>query len=96
MTDSNEIIFLVESSSEGGYEARTLSASIFTEADTVDELKAMVKDAVMCHFDDTERSPIIRLHYAPPAYPDCSGCQGIENGRSLWDGKSEQFSLRRL
>ncbi len=59
----NEIIFLVSEAPEGGYEARALSASIYTEADTLEELKRMVRDAVACHFEDSERPKIIRLHY---------------------------------
>jgi hypothetical protein len=59
---ANEIIFVVEESREGGYEARALSHSIFTEADTLDEIRSMVKDAVRCHFDETDRPRIIRLH----------------------------------
>ena len=57
----SEIIFLVEESPEGGYEARALGYSIFTEADTMDELKEMVRDAVRCHFDDEERPQIERF-----------------------------------
>lgn len=59
-----EIIFLVQESLEGGFEARALSASIYTEADTLDELKELIRDAVSCHFDESERSKLIRLHYA--------------------------------
>ena len=60
----NEIIFLVEEASEGGYTAKALGYSIFTEGDTVDELKILIKDAVDCHFDNKEEAPqIIRLHY---------------------------------
>jgi predicted RNase H-like HicB family nuclease len=59
----NEIIFLVQEALEGGYEARALSESIFTEADTLEELKEMVRDAVACHFEETERPKIIRLHF---------------------------------
>ena len=47
----SEIIFLVESSDEGGYTAKSLGYSIYTEAETLDELKENVKDAVKCHFD---------------------------------------------
>jgi hypothetical protein len=61
MADS-EIIFTVEESPEGGYEARALGYSIYTQADTVDELKAMVQDAVRCHFDEADRPQVIRLH----------------------------------
>jgi len=50
----NEVIFLVEESLEGGYEARAIGYSIFTEADTIDELKIMVQDAVHCHFDESD------------------------------------------
>lgn len=48
----NEIIFLVEEALEGGYTARALGESIFTEADTWEELKVAVQDAVLCHFDE--------------------------------------------
>jgi hypothetical protein len=48
----SEIIFAVQDSPEGGYETRALGHSIFTQADSFDELKKMVRDAVRCHFDD--------------------------------------------
>ncbi len=59
----NEIIFLIEESPDGGYEAKALSAPIFTEADTLEELREMIRDAVACHFDDADRPQIIRLHF---------------------------------
>ena len=62
MADS-EIIFSVEEASEGGYTARALGHSIHTEADSMEELKAMVQDAVRCHFNDGERPRVIRLHW---------------------------------
>ncbi len=58
-----EIIFLVEEDPEGGYTARALGHSIFTEADSPDELKVMVQDAVRCHFEEIEKPPVIRLHF---------------------------------
>jgi len=58
----SEIIFAVQESLEGGYEARALSHSIFTEAETLDELKTKVQDAVRCHFDEADRPSLIRLH----------------------------------
>jgi hypothetical protein len=57
-----EIIFSVQESPEGGYEARALGYSIFTEADSLDELKTMVRDAVSCHFDANDKPSVIRLH----------------------------------
>jgi predicted RNase H-like HicB family nuclease len=59
----NEIIFLVQEAAEGGYEAKALSNSIYTEADTLEELKEMLRDAVACHFEEDQRPSIIRLHY---------------------------------
>ncbi|MFP4031723.1 MAG: hypothetical protein ACLFTV_09195 [Desulfococcaceae bacterium] len=59
----NEIIFMVSNSPEGGFEARALGHGIFTEADSMDELKAMIQDAVACHFDDDKRPAVIRLHF---------------------------------
>ena len=60
----SEIVFAVEEDPEGGFTARALGESIFTEADTLDELRTMVRDAVRCHFpDEAERPSVIRLHY---------------------------------
>lgn len=59
----NEIIFSVQESPEGGYEARALDHSIFTQADSLEELKSMVRDAVSCHFDDVQKPTVIRLHF---------------------------------
>ncbi len=56
-----EIIFLVEESPEGGYEARALGYSIFTEADTYEDLKRMVQDAVGCHFEAAQRPRVVRV-----------------------------------
>jgi hypothetical protein len=58
----SEIIFSVQESPEGGYEARALGHSIFSQADSLEELKTMVRDAVACHFADGEKPSVIRLH----------------------------------
>lgn len=58
----SEIMFLVQPSPEGGYEARALGHSIFTEADTLDSLRQQVQDAVACHFEPDQRPRLIRLH----------------------------------
>ena len=59
---TEEMIFLVEESDEGGYEARALGYAIFTVGDTMEELREMIKDAVRCHFDEGEMPRIVRLH----------------------------------
>ncbi len=63
MTAMNEIIFIVEESPEGGFIAKALGASVFTEAENLDSLHQQVRDAVKCHFDTQEMPKIIRLHF---------------------------------
>ena len=58
-----EIIFLVEEAPEGGYTARALGESIFTEADDLEGLERNVRDTVRCHFDEGERPRMMRLHF---------------------------------
>jgi predicted RNase H-like HicB family nuclease len=57
-----EVIFLVEEAAEGGFTARAVNQSIFTEGDTLDELRRNVREAVECHFDDGQTPKVIRLH----------------------------------
>jgi hypothetical protein len=59
----NELIFLVEEAAEGGYTARALGESIFTEADSLAALREHVRDAVKCHFENAQAPKIIRLHF---------------------------------
>ena len=57
-----EIVFLVDESPEGGFQAKALGYDIFTEAENYIELKIMVKEAVQCHFELSDRPLVIRLH----------------------------------
>lgn len=59
----HEIIFEVREAAEGGYDARALGHSVFTQGDDWDDLKEMVRDAVLCHFDEREAPKVIRLHF---------------------------------
>ncbi len=59
----NEIIFVVEEAPEGGYTARALGESIFTEADDAASLEANIRDAVHCHFENDEMPRVVRLHF---------------------------------
>lgn len=59
----NELIFMVEEAPEGGYTARALGESIFTEADTLEDVRVQVLDAVRCHFDEGKRPGVVRLHF---------------------------------
>lgn len=58
----SELIFLVEEAAEGGYTARAASASIFTEADTLETLRGNIREAVDCHFENGQAPKLIRLH----------------------------------
>jgi hypothetical protein len=82
----HEIIFMVHEPPEGGYAAEALGHSIYTGGDTLEELREMVRDAVVCHFDDNVRPKIIRLHsirHAPPhGFYSLSGAGRSLNGRN--------------
>jgi hypothetical protein len=58
-----EIVFLVEEAPEGGYNARGLGASIFTEAENMSTLLDQVRDAVQCHFEEGQWPKAIRLQF---------------------------------
>ena len=59
----SEVIFVVEEAAEGGYTARALGASIFTEADTLSQLHDAIRDAVRCHFEEGQAPKVVRLHF---------------------------------
>jgi len=59
----NELIFMVEEAPEGGFTAKALGASIFTEADTIEDLHKQVREAVRCHFEEGREPKVIRLHF---------------------------------
>ena len=58
-----EMIFVVENAPEGGYIAKALGASIFTEAENLEDLRQQVRDAVKCHFEEGQGPRVIRLHF---------------------------------
>ena len=59
----SEIVFVVEQAPEGGFTARAVGESIFTEADDLQQLHARAREAVRCHFDEGKAPKLIRLHY---------------------------------
>jgi hypothetical protein len=58
-----EIFFLIEEAEEGGYIASAIGQSIITEADTIDKLKANIREATICHFDAGSAPQIAHLHF---------------------------------
>jgi hypothetical protein len=59
----SEIVFVVEESPEGGFTASAVGPSIVTEADNPEDLRDRVRDAVRCHYEDTDLPKLIRLHF---------------------------------
>ncbi|MBI1291296.1 2-oxoisovalerate dehydrogenase [bacterium] len=59
----SELVFLVEEAPEGGFTAKALGASIYTQAETWPELNERVREATLCHYDEGEAPNIIRLHF---------------------------------
>ncbi len=59
----SEVVFEVrEDDTDGGFIARALGHSNVTQADTWEELRANVREAVLCHFDAGKAPAVIRLH----------------------------------
>lgn len=58
-----EIVFLVENDPDGGYTAKAVNEAIFTQSETIEELREMVRDAVRCHFNENIYPDRIRLHF---------------------------------
>jgi dephospho-CoA kinase len=59
----SEIIFVIEEAPEGGYTAKAVGESIFTQAETRESLQERVRDAVRCHFEEGRAPKMIRLHF---------------------------------
>jgi len=60
----DELIFIVTEAEEGGYNARAVGPSIFTQDGTREEIEKNVREAVLCHFKPEMAAPkLIHLHY---------------------------------
>ena len=53
-----ELLFIVTESPDGGFTAHCSSTSIHTEAETMEDLKNAIIEAVHCHFDNNEKRNI--------------------------------------
>ena len=60
---ASEIIFIVEDAPEGGFVARSIGNDIFTEGESLEDLKRNIKEAVECHFEEKNIPRVVRLHY---------------------------------
>ncbi len=59
----SEIGFVVEEAPEGGFTARAVGESIFTEAEDLARLHERAREAMRCHFEEGKAPKLIRLHY---------------------------------
>ncbi len=59
----DELIFIVNEAPEGGYTARALGESIFAEADSLEDLREEIREAVKCHFEDDSSPKVVRIHF---------------------------------
>ena len=59
----NEILFYIEEELEGGFAAKAVNYSIFTQGDDLETLKENISDAVRCHFEENSLPKVIRLHF---------------------------------
>jgi len=57
-----ELVFEVAQEADGGFTAEALGESIFTQADSWEELKANVREAVQAFYFDSATPASIRLH----------------------------------
>ena len=57
-----EILFAVVEAPEAGLTASAVAYDIVTEADTLEELRHNVREAVECHFEEEVAPKLIRLH----------------------------------
>jgi hypothetical protein len=58
----SELVFEVTQDADGGFVAEALGESIFTEADSWDELRANVREAVQAFYFDGQAPDRVRLH----------------------------------
>ena len=57
-----ELVFSIVQEGDGGYVAECLSHDIFTEAESWEELRTNVMEAVTAYFFDQAKPERIRLH----------------------------------
>lgn len=58
---ASEVVFIGEQSPQGGFTAQAVGVSIVTQGDTLDTLRANIREAVACHYADGRQPPVIRL-----------------------------------
>ena len=57
-----ELVFSISEEADGGFVAEALGESIITQADTWEELRANVREAVKAFYFDRPAPQVLRLH----------------------------------
>lgn len=60
---NKDIIFLIEESLDGGFEAKAVGFPIFTEGENEDEVRKNILEAVKCHFEESELPSFINIRF---------------------------------
>ncbi len=86
-----EIIFIVRPAEDGGYVARAPGHSIFTEADTWEELRSNALEAASRHFEASGMTPDrIRLHLVKDELVDARSGEVLrESNQASWIEQAE-------
>jgi hypothetical protein len=58
---ASEIVFEIEQAAEGGFNARAIGESIFTQGESIEQIREAIREAVACHFGDHALPKVIRL-----------------------------------
>lgn len=58
-----EVVFIVDESVDGGYEARAAGFPIFTQSESKGVVKSNIIEAVRCHFDEKEMPSHINIRF---------------------------------
>lgn len=66
LADMSEVVFIVRPEVDGGFSASWDApggGGISTQGNDLAELEAMIRDAVLCHFEEGEAPASVRLHF---------------------------------
>ena len=58
----SELVFDITQEADGGYVAGAVGENIVTQADTWDELRHNVQEAMEAYYDDAPKPAYVRLH----------------------------------
>ena len=60
---NKEIIFLIEESLDAGFEAKAVGYPIFTEGENEAEIRKNIREAVRCHFEESDLPSFINIRF---------------------------------